>query len=61
METDIKNLPIIPDESSYYMQMISIIDCFDQMYTRGDFIDDILYIRNNMEKSIHVWKKNYLK
>jgi len=61
METDIKNLPIIPDEQSYYMQMISIIDCYDQLQKRPDFLDDILFIRNNMEKSVRNWRNKNIK
>lgn len=61
METDIIHLPIIPDDPSYYMQMISIIDCYDQLNIRPDFMDDILFIRNNMEKSIRNWRTKNIK
>ena len=61
MENNIIHLPIIPDEPSYYMQMISIIDCYDQLEKRSDFMDDILFIRNNMEKSIRNWRKENIK
>ena len=61
MENNIRNISIIPDDPSYYMQMISIIDCYDQLESRSDFMDDILYIRNNMEKSIRKWLKENIK
>ena len=56
MESNLRNLPTIPDSPSYYILMMSIVDCYDQLQKRTEFIDDISFIQNKMSLSIHNWR-----
>ena len=60
MESNIRNLPLIPDGKTFYIVMSSIIECFDQMHTREDFINDLRFITQTMDKNINSWKKENL-
>lgn len=61
MESNLKNLPIIPDSPSYYRLMMSIVDCYDQLQKRTEFINDISFIQNKMSLTIHNWRNENIK
>jgi hypothetical protein len=60
METDLKNLPLIPDSKTFYVITISFYDCFDQLYNRTDFITDVSDTIRHMESFIIKWRQTNL-
>jgi hypothetical protein len=56
METDIRKLPIIPDEPTLYMKMIAIIDCYDQLHNLKYFMDDLDFIRSHIKNTVLLWR-----
>ena len=52
METDIRKLPIIPDETALYMTIIAIIDHYDKS-------QDLIYFMTNLDFVRSYYKCNF--
>jgi hypothetical protein len=60
METDIHNLPLIPDEKMFYTFVVSFYECYEQLHDYKKFDDDIDLTMNQIFSIIQKWRKLYL-
>ena len=60
METNICNLPLIPDEPIIYVLAASFYECYDQLYKNEKFCKDIDDTMNIFFTSLTAWRSRNL-
>jgi len=60
METDIKNLPIIPDDKLYYILAMSFYECYDQLHNDERFEKDLNDTMSKIFKVLKSWREIHL-
>jgi hypothetical protein len=60
METDIHNLPLIPDDRLYYILAISFYECYDQLHNDEKFEKGLNEIMSKIFSVLKTWRESQL-